>query len=189
MWHSIFVVQVPVLEKIVRTIFVYTTILLLFRLTGKRGLANLNTLDFVVIFLLSNVVQNAVIGNDTSFTGGAIGAATLVAVNAAVNRLVAGSPRVARLLEGTSTTVIRDGAEVEGAVRRLALRPQDLEHAVRLQNGDSIGEMERGVLEPSGQLILTLKPAEQGATKEDIENVLARLAALDAKLAGADRHG
>lgn len=110
MWHQIFVVQVPVLEKIVRTVLVYATIALLFRVTGKRGLANLNTLDFVVIFLLSNVVRNAVIGNDTSFSGGAIGAVTLVAVNAAVTRL--------------------------------ALRPQELEHAVRIQNGDAVSEME-----------------------------------------------
>jgi uncharacterized membrane protein YcaP (DUF421 family) len=182
MWHEIFVVQVPVAEKVIRTVLVYATIVLLFRLTGKRGLANLNTLDFVVIFLLSNVVQNAIIGNDTSFSGGAIGAATLVAVNAAVNRLIARSPRAARVLEGASTTVIRDGAPVEGAVRRLALRPQDLEHAVRIQNGDSVDEMEHGVLEPSGQLILTLKPSEQGATKEDIAAVLARLSALDARL-------
>jgi uncharacterized membrane protein YcaP (DUF421 family) len=186
MWHEIFVVQVHVAEKIIRTVLVYATIVLLFRLSGKRGLANLNTLDFVVIFLLSNVVQNAVIGNDTSFTGGAIGAVTLVATNAAINRLIARSPRAARLLEGTSTTVIEDGAAVEPAVRRLALRPQELEHAVRLQNGDAIEEMERGVLEPSGQLILTLKPAEQAATKEDIAHLLARLAALDAKL-GAPR--
>ncbi len=171
------------LEKILRTILVYTTIILLFRVTGKRGLASLNTLDFVVIFLLSNVVQNAVIGNDTSFSGGAIGAATLVTVNAAVNRLVARSPRAARIMEGTSTTVIRDGAPVQPALRRLALRPQGLEHAVRIQNGDSIGEMQRGVLEPSGQLILDLKPSEQAATKQDIENLLSRLAALDAKLA------
>jgi len=183
MWHEIFVVQVPVAEKVIRTVLVYATIILLFRLTGKRGLAGLNTLDFVVIFLLSNVVQNAVIGNDTSFSGGAIGAVTLVAINAGLNRLIARSPRAARLLEGTSTTVIEDGVAVAPAVRRLALRPQELEHAVRLQNGDSIDEMERGVLEPSGQLILTLKPSEQGATKEDIENVLARLAALDEKLA------
>jgi len=183
MWHEIFVVQVPVAEKVIRTVLVYATIILLFRLTGKRGLAGLNTLDFVVIFLLSNVVQNAVIGNDTSFSGGAIGAVTLVAINAGLNRLIARSPRAARLLEGTSTIVIEDGVTVAPAVRRLALRPQELEHAVRLQNGDSIDEMERGVLEPSGQLILTLKPSEQGATKEDIENVLARLAALDEKLA------
>src|ERR1039458_9092785 len=157
MWHEIFVVQVPIAEKVIRTVLVYATIILLFRLTGKRGLAGLNTLDFVVIFLLSNVVQNAVIGNDTSFSGGAIGAVTLVAINAGLNRLIARSPRAARLLEGTSTIVIEDGVTVAPAVRRLALRPQELEHAVRLQNGDSIDEMERGVLEPSGQLILTLK--------------------------------
>jgi len=183
MWHQIFVVQVPVVEKIVRTVLVYVTIFLLLRLTGKRGLANLNTLDFVVIFLLSNVVQNAVIGNDTSFSGGAIGAATLVAVNALVNRLIASSPRAARILEGTSTTVICDGATVERAMRRLALRPQDLEHAVRLQNGDAMTEVDRGVLEPSGQLVLTLKPAEQGATQGDVAAILARLDELRAQIA------
>jgi uncharacterized membrane protein YcaP (DUF421 family) len=188
MWHQIFVVQVPVAEKVIRTVLVYTTIVLLFRLTGKRGLANLNTLDFVVIFLLSNVVQNAVIGNDTSFTGGAIGAVTLVAVNAGLNRLIARSPRVARIFEGTETTVIEDGTSVEDAVRRLALRPQELEHAVRIQNGNSIDEVERGVLEPSGQLILTLKPSQQAATKDDVAHLLARLSALDAKLGTLGSH-
>ena len=186
MWHEIFVVQVPIAEKVVRTVLVYATIVLLFRLSGKRGLASLNTLDFVVIFLLSNVVQNAIIGNDQSWSGGAIGAATLVAVNAAVNRLIARSPRAARILEGKSTTVIKDGATVPEAVRHLALRPVDLEHAVRMQNGDSVEEMQRGVLEPSGHLILTLKPSEQSASKGDIAILLARLDAIEARL-GADR--
>lgn len=53
MWHSMFFVQIPVLEKIVRTVLVYATILILFRLTGKRDLATLNMFDFVVLFLLS----------------------------------------------------------------------------------------------------------------------------------------
>ena len=57
-------------------------IAVLFRLTGKRGPASMNTFDAIVIFLLSNVVQNAVIGNDNSLIGGLIGAVTLVAVNA-----------------------------------------------------------------------------------------------------------
>jgi len=182
MWHQIFVFQVPVLEKIIRTVLVYATIVLLFRLAGKRGLASLNTLDFVVIFLLSNVVQNAVIGNDTSFSGGAVGAVTLVALNAAVNRLIAHSPRVARLLEGTPATVIHDGEPVEREVRRLALRPHDLEHAVRIQNGDGVSEVAHGILQPSGQLILTLKPTEQGATKQDVAAVLAELERLRAQV-------
>lgn len=70
MWHSMFALQIPIVEKILRTVLVYATILILFRLAGKRDLGTLNTLDFVVLFLLSNVVQNAIIGNDTSFWAG-----------------------------------------------------------------------------------------------------------------------
>jgi uncharacterized membrane protein YcaP (DUF421 family) len=69
-WHAMFVEQIPLTEKILRTVIVYAQIAVLFRLTGKRGLASMNTFDVIVIFLLSNVVQNAVIGNDTSLTGG-----------------------------------------------------------------------------------------------------------------------
>src|SRR6202171_5506733 len=97
MWHDLFVEQIPLAEKVIRTIGVYALLMVLFRLTGKRGLAALNTFDFVVIFLLSNVVQNAVIGNDTSVTGGLIGAVTLVAVNTGVNRLIAASATAARI--------------------------------------------------------------------------------------------
>ena len=81
--------------------------------------------------------------------------------------------------------MIEDGARVERAMQRLALRPQDLEHAVRVQNGDSVDEMQTGVLEPSGQLVLSLKPGEQGATKDDIAELVARLAAIDARLAAS----
>lgn len=185
MWHAIFVMQIPVAGKILRTVLVYAIILVLFRLAGKRGLANLNTLDFVVIFLLSNVVQNAIIGPDNSFTGGAIGAVTLVALNAGVNRLVAGSQLAAKWLEGTPTTVITGGEPVIREMHRLALRKADLEHAVRLQNGENVDGVETGILEPSGHLILTLKPTEQAATKSDVEELLRRLASLEAHLGGS----
>ena len=100
----------------------YALIALLFRLTGKRGLSNMSTFDFVVIFLLSNVVQNAVIGNDTSLTGGIVGAITLVAVNAVVNRVVASNGTAARIFDGRPTTVIRDGHVFQGALEHLGLR-------------------------------------------------------------------
>ncbi|MBV8948825.1 MAG: DUF421 domain-containing protein [Solirubrobacterales bacterium] len=187
MWHAIFVIQIPVLEKIVRTVLVYATIVVLFRLAGKRGLATLNTLDFVVVFLLSNVVQNAIIGNDNSFSGGAIGAATLVGINAAVNRLVARSEVASRWFEGSPTTVIADGTPLSREIRRLGLRRGDLEQAVRLQNGEAIDEVASGVLEPSGHLIVTLKPSERSATKGDIDHVLSRLASLERQTAGGER--
>ena len=185
MWRAMFVEQIPLVEKILRTVLVYVLIALLFRVAGKRGLANLNTFDFVVIFLLSNVVQNAVIGNDTSLTGGAVGAVTLVAVNAAVNRAIASNARAARLFDGHATTVIREGHVVGRAMRHLGLRRSELDHAVRLQNGDDIAQVEWGNLEPGGQLVLTLKHSEQGATKADIAEVTSRLGRIEELLGAA----
>ena len=183
MWHDMFAVQIPIAEKILRTVLVYATLVLLFRVAGKRDLAAFNTFDFVVIFLLSNVVQNAIIGTDNSFLGGAIGAITLVAVNAAVNRWMAISPHATRILQGTPTAVIEDGKLIPRALRRLSLRPEEVEHAIRIQNGDNVAEVGDGWMEPSGQLVLSLKPEEQSASKGDIAHLNARLDAIDAALA------
>jgi uncharacterized membrane protein YcaP (DUF421 family) len=177
-----FAVQVPIAEKILRTVLVYATILILFRLTGKRDLATLNIFDFVVLFLLSNVVQNAIIGNDTSLLGGIIGAATLVAINAALNRVLFVSNRAARVLEGKPTTIIKDGRFLPGPARRLGLRPADVDKTIRVQNGDDIKEVATGVMEPNGQLVLTLKEAEQSASKGDIAGLTAQLKAMQASL-------
>jgi uncharacterized membrane protein YcaP (DUF421 family) len=148
--------------------------MVLFRLTGKRGLAAMNTFDFIVIFLLSNV-QNAVIGNDNSLLGGMVGAVTLVAVNAGVNRLTAISPTEERLFEGRATIVIDGGRAIDSKLRRLGLTRSELEHAVRLQNGNAIGQVDFGRLEPGGQLVLTPKHAEQAATKADVAELIERL--------------
>lgn len=185
MWHSMFVEQIPLAEKIVRTVVVYGLIAVLFRLTGKRGLAGLSTFDFVVIFLLSNVVQNAIIGNDTSLIGGIIGAVTLVTVNTLVNRLIAVSPRAARIFDGQATTVVTAGHPVDSALRRLGLRRSELDHAVRLQNGDDVTQVDHGSLEPGGQLVLTLKATEQGATKADVADLASRLGRIESLLSPA----
>ena len=186
MWHAMFAEQIPLAEKILRTVIVYALIAILFRLAGKRGLAGLNTLDIVVMTLLSNVVQNAVIGNDTSLTGGMVGAVTLVTVNTVVNRLIAANATVARLFDGQPTTVISDGQVVEGALRHLGLRRSEIDHAVRLQNGDDVSQVGLGRLEPGGQLVLTLKAPEQGATKADIAELTSRLGQIE-RLLGATR--
>ncbi|MFF4383839.1 DUF421 domain-containing protein [Kitasatospora sp. NPDC001547] len=189
MWHDLMAVQIPIAEKVLRTIAVYALILVLFRLVGKRGLAGMNTFDMVVVLLLSNVVQNAVIGNDDSLLGGVVGAVTLIAVNSAVTRWLARDPKAARLLEGTATTVVEDGRLVPGALRSLALRPSELEHAIRIQNGDGLGEVARARLEPDGQLLVALKPDEQGATRGDVEDLRRRLAEIERLLTAiaADR--
>jgi uncharacterized membrane protein YcaP (DUF421 family) len=183
MWHHMFVEQIPVAEKLLRTALVYAVVAVLIRATGKRALTGLNTLDIAVVFLLSNVVQNAIIGEDISVTGGAVGAATLVAINALVNRLAIRSELFSKIFDGTETPVIADGRVLPHAVRRLGLRSAELDHAVRLQNGDDIAQVQSGVLEPSGQLLLTLRDSEQSATKADIERLATQLARIETALA------
>lgn len=183
MWQHMFVEHVPVAEKILRTVLVYALVALLIRITGKRGLAGLNTLDIVVMTLLSNVVQNAVIGDDLTVTGGAIGAVTLVAVNAAVNRLTVTNEFFARVFDGSETRVITDGRVLSRPLRRLGMSRTTLDHAVRMQNGEDVSQVSTGVLEPGGQLLLTLREEEQGATKGDVERLAAQLARIEAALA------
>lgn len=182
MWHAMFVEQIPSTEKILRTVLVYALVAVLIRLTGKRGLAGLNTLDIVVMTLLSNVVQNAIIGDDLSITGGAIGATTLVVVNALANRLAVSSTVFSRLFDGTDTQVITDGRVDGRALRRLGLSSRTLDHAVRMQNGEDVSQVSGGVLEPGGQLLLTLRDDEQGATKGDVARLAAQLARIEAAL-------
>jgi uncharacterized membrane protein YcaP (DUF421 family) len=185
MWHAMFAEQISVTEKILRTVAVYALIAVLFRLTGKRALGVMNTFDFVVVFLLSNVVQNAIIGNDDSLTGGIVGAITLVAVNTAVNRLVTANATAARIFDGHATTVITDGKVVAGTLRRLGLRASELDTAVRVQNADDVSEIGHGSLEPGGQLVLDLKPSEQSATKADVAQLTDQLRRIEALLAVA----
>jgi uncharacterized membrane protein YcaP (DUF421 family) len=86
MWNDMFVIGLPILEKILRPILVYLALVVLLRIFGKRELAQLNPFDLVVLLSLSNTVQNAIIGNDNSVTGGIIGAITLLATNYLVVR-------------------------------------------------------------------------------------------------------
>ena len=76
-WQDLMTVGVPVAEKVARTIAVYAFLVVGLRLFGKRELGQLNPLDFIVLLLLSNTVQNAIIGNDNSLAGGLLGAAVL----------------------------------------------------------------------------------------------------------------
>lgn len=172
---------IPVVEKVVRTAGVYLLLLLLLRLAGKRDLAQLNTFDFVVLLLLSNVVQNAVIGPDDSLWGGAIGAAVLVGGNAVFVRSVGRSRRLLTILEGTPSVLVRDGEIDVAAVRRLGLRPADVVAALRRQNADEVSQVEQASLEPGGTISVRLKDGATNATRADLERLEAKLDALLAR--------
>src|SRR6266567_4166550 len=147
MWSDMFNLGAPALEKVLRTVLVYGGLAVLLRLAGKRDLAQLNTFDLVVVLLLSNVVQNAIIGNDNSVSGGLLGAVVLVAVNAGWVRVVNRRPRLTRIFEGTPTMLVEDG-KVTGNLHRLGLRRADVATALRHQGAASIEEVAAASLEP-----------------------------------------
>src|SRR5262245_64164531 len=121
--RHMFALGVPVLEKILRPIVVYIFLVVSLRLAGKRELAQLNPFDLVVLLTISNTVQNAIIGEDNSVTGGMIGAATLLIVNSLVVRYLYSHQRLDQLIEGDADVLI-EGGSVKAAVLRQELITQ-----------------------------------------------------------------
>lgn len=114
--NDLWAFQIPPLEKVLRTVLVYLAILVIVRVAGKRLLAQMNSLDLVVVLLLSNVVQNAIIGDDNSLVGGVLGAVVLVAANAGLERIAQVFPAFRRVVEGRPTPVVRHGEVIDGAL-------------------------------------------------------------------------
>jgi uncharacterized membrane protein YcaP (DUF421 family) len=183
MAHDLFHLGIPFGEKVLRTVAVYAVLAILLRLGGKRDIAQLNTFDLVVMLLLSNVVQNAVIGNDNSLLGGAVGAAVLVALNAIVVRAAASSRGLARVFEGTPSVLVDDGRFDETALRREGLREADVDVALRRQGANDVAEVERATLAPGGSVLVTLKAEAQPATKADVAALAASISRLEKRLA------
>lgn len=176
MLHHLVHLGISPWEKAVRTAAVYAAILGLLHLSGKRSLAQLNTFDLVVLLLLSNVVQNSIIGPDTSLLGGLLGAAILVGLNHAVVRATFMSPRLATLLQGSATTVAEDGKIDDAALSRLALTRGELIAGLRRQ-GLELEDTEKVTLEPEGVFNPTPKP------RPSLDDVMRKLNEIDAKLA------
>ena len=163
-------------EKLLRTLAVYFFLLSALRLAGKRELGQLNQFDLVVLLLLSNTVQNAIIGPDDTLTGGLIGAATLLAVNSMVVRFLYSHPRLERFVEGEPDCLITNGKIIEEALRKNTITHSELELAARKQGFDGLSDVETAHLEVGGALTFARKKVAE--TDDHHREVLARLDAL-----------
>jgi uncharacterized membrane protein YcaP (DUF421 family) len=183
LWGDMFHLGLPVLEKVLRPLFVYAFLVVGLRLAGKRELAQLNPFDLVVLLTLSNTVQNAIIGDDNSVTGGIIGATTLLAVNYLVVRFLYGHVRLERLVEGEPDVLI-DGGQIRfDRLRKELVTLPELESAAHKQGFASLDEVERAVLEPGGTLAFFGKKPNPEATRHvevtrRLDRILEELASL-----------
>ena len=151
-WKDMFVLGLPVLEKILRPVVVYAFLVVSLRLSGKRELVQLNPFDLVVLLTLSNTVQNAIIGDDNSVSGGLIGATSLLAVNYLVVRFLYGHRKLDQLVEGKADVLIDNGKVRTEHLKRELITMQQLSAAARKQGFDELSEVQQCVLEPGGTL-------------------------------------
>jgi len=149
-FDHMFNLPLPILEKLARPVIVYLVLVGLLRVFGKRELAQLNPFDLVVLLSLSNTVQNAIIGDDNSVTGGVIGAFSLLAINWLVVRLLFRSPRLTRLLEGRSTLLVREGKVDTKALARESLTREELLAVIHKQGFAGVHQVRKCELEPNG---------------------------------------
>jgi uncharacterized membrane protein YcaP (DUF421 family) len=152
MSHDLFATGIPLGEKLLRTFLVYAFLLVGLRLAGKREMGQLNPFDFVVLLLLANTVQNAIIGNDNSLLGGLVGATVLLMVNWFVVRYLYTHPAIARIVEGDPDLLIRNGKLLPARMKKELITPEELEAAARRQGIDGLHKVETCRLELGGAL-------------------------------------
>lgn len=165
---------VSVLEKIIRPIVVYLLLVLLLRAFGKRILAQLNPFDLVVLLTLSNTVQNAIIGNDTSLSGGALGALSLVGINALLVRIYYRGPEHdKRMIESVDTCLIRNYQVDDEELRRLRINRGELTARAHERGFDDLDEVETAVLYPNGTIYMKGTSSDEACLQEILQHVRA----------------
>ena len=187
LYSHMFQLPLPILEKLLRPVIVYLVLVVLLRLFGKRELAQLNPFDLVVLLSLSNTVQNAIIGDDNSVTGGVIGAFGLLAINWLVVRALYSSPRMTRIVEGRSTVVIRDGKIDNQALKRESLTREELMEVIHRQGFERLGQIRRCELEPNGSFYI--EAMDPSPSDKQHTELLERLEALTREVAALRSRG
>jgi len=151
-WKDMFVITLPILEKILRPVIVYVFLVIMLRLSGKRELVQLNPFDLVVLLTLSNTVQNAIIGDDNSVSGGLLGASSLLAMNYLTVRFLYKHKSLDQIVEGKADVLIEGGKVRPEHLKKELITTAQLEAAARKQGFGSLSEVDQCILEPGGTL-------------------------------------
>jgi uncharacterized membrane protein YcaP (DUF421 family) len=165
MWKDMFFLALPIAEKILRPIVVYAFLVVSLRLSGKRELVQLNPFDLVVLLTLSNTVQNAIIGDDNSVTGGVIGATSLLVVNYLVVRFLYKHRKLDQIFEGRADVLVEDGKVKMRNLKRELITMSQLEAAARKQGFDSLSDVQQCVLEAGGTITFVGKKPGSDETR------------------------
>ncbi len=155
-------------EIIFRTLVVYVALLLLLRLAGKRELGQMTGSDFVMILIISNAVQNAMVGGDSSLTGGLVAAATLLAANSLIDIVGLRSPWLRHRLIGNPALLVHEGELVSENLRREHVTEEEILEALRAHGVEDLSTVKSAVLEVDGTISVIPTGADSSRTRHRI---------------------
>jgi uncharacterized membrane protein YcaP (DUF421 family) len=142
----------PILDVVVRSVCVYLFMVIAIRLFGKNQLSQLNAGDVVLLLLISNAVQNAMVGENTSLEGGLVAALVLFVANFIVKRLMFSNRKFESFMEEDPVVLIKDGKVDENALNKVKISKDELEEAVREHGVDGIKKVKLSILEVDGNI-------------------------------------
>jgi uncharacterized membrane protein YcaP (DUF421 family) len=156
-FHDLLVPGISIAEKILRPAAVYFILIIGLRIAGKREMAQLNTFDMIVLLSLANAVQNAIIGNDNSLTGGIIGAVTLLVINHFVIKVLYSHENLQHFIEGEPDVLVKNGKVRMNRLKKELITVEELTEAAHKQGISSLSEVENAILDPNGSLCFITK--------------------------------
>jgi uncharacterized membrane protein YcaP (DUF421 family) len=154
-----------------KTALIYASLIIGLRLLGKRELGQMSLYDFVMIVILGNAVQNAMIGTDTTLGGGLVAAMVLLLMNKGFNELIRASPRVEHLLVGEPVLILHDGRVLEDRMKKNGISQEQLMAALREHGYEKVENVHLAVLEVDGTISIVPNGAGVHRTKRHFKQL------------------
>ncbi len=168
---EIFNLSAPWWSIVVRTLIIYVAVLIGLRLTGKREMGQMTPFDLVLILLIANAVQNAMVGADNSVTGGLIAAAVLLVGNYGLAQARGRIPWLRRAVEGTPTLLVNEGQFVREHLRQEGLNEDEVLMAIREHGVADVQDVRMAVLEVDGSISIVPMDSQTTRTRKHVRFV------------------
>jgi uncharacterized membrane protein YcaP (DUF421 family) len=147
-------------ESVLRGVAIYGLLLIVFRITGKRSLGQLTTFDFILLLIISEAIQNAMVGTSYSVTNALVLVVTLVVIDVGLGMIKTRLPRVERWLEGGPLVVVEHGRPLHDRLRQSRVDVSDVLRAARSRHGlERLDQIKYAVLERNGDISIVPAPA------------------------------
>jgi len=168
---GVFGIHAPLLEIVYRSAVIYVAVVVGMRLTGNRQLGQMTPFDLVLILLIANAVQNAMVGSDVTILGGVVAAGTLLVMNRIVSWVVERVPRLRGALEGHTVLLLNDGRLLEDQIRRAGLSDDLVLQAIREHGFDTAADVRMAVLEIDGTISIVPINAQTVRTRHRVRAI------------------